>query len=158
MIARLAVLSLLCLPLLAVWLGTRKSTVPTHRQHHRVLPPDALLEPAPQQSAELAFDPSAEHVSFPCRGCGGESSLLEFRQTALVQTPTGYALTAVCRTTREHSDGRVAPCGRALIGAVVDASVAAVFVDKGARAQYNRLVVFRAELGNADLVDKIVRP
>lgn len=151
MIARLAVLSLLCLPFLVTWLGTRKTTVPDHRRHQRVLPLDALLVPEPHPSDD------DQHITFDCGGCNTESSKLLVNQTTIVQTPTGYALVAVCRTIREHSDGRTAPCGRALISAVFDASVAAVFVAQGAVSEHSRLVVFRAELGDADLMDKISR-
>jgi hypothetical protein len=175
MILRLAALSLLCLPFLGVWLGTRRTTIPEYRQHHRVLPhntvtgddPLAILNdilnqvgPPPGWTPPLADQvPAAvEHVSFPCSGCNGESSRLRFNQTSIVQVPTGYALVGVCRSERIHSDGLIRPCGRALISAVVDASAAAEFVNQGAKAEHGRLVVFRAELGDADLIDKLTRP
>ena len=93
MILRLAALSLLCLPFLGVWLGTRRTTIPEYRRHHRVLPHDTVtgddpfailndvldqVGPPPGWTPPLADQvPAAvEHVSFPCSGCVGESSRL----------------------------------------------------------------------------------
>jgi hypothetical protein len=99
----------------------------------------------------------ARNITFDCPGCRGESSKLRYDQITLVQTPAGYALVGVCRTVRIQEDGMVRPCGCALISADFGASAAAEFVNQGVVGEHSRLVIFRAELGQPDLVDKILR-
>lgn len=141
-LAELAFISILCMPFAIMVFMIPVLGPPAAMFRKRAPKHDATLMPPPLPPADDAGP--GERIAIDCTRCG--PSPVPYSRTCVIQVGPGYALTAVCPAEVLDDAGRIVTCGRSMITAIVDASVAAEFLHQGATSVHPRMVAWRAEL------------